>query len=356
MKNEVKKQMRGLLIVLAGVASYAQADEYDDWAAKYPLHDAVGMIMEDEEEEVLQMIRSAETVNVPDDNGCSPLHYCRFNVDVAKALLKKGVDVNMRDKWGRTALHSVSKKTVGELMELYIKAGVHVGYRDRYGETAKQVAMKTYGADDKKGRAEMESLFSLAGKDSAYTVLHAASERGNVKEVKRLLDAGADVNVKDMYGETPLHKAADAGYSAVADLLIKHGADIMAQDMDGRTPLHLAAANSPETARLLLKKGAKVRAKDKFGMTPLHLAAGNDNVENVRMLVRAGAEVNDKKQCGITPLQAAAGHSGYTVLPVLLKLGADMTILSDDGYYAYEMIPGRGDEMFELRKLLGEKE
>ncbi len=74
------------------------------------------------------------------------------------------------------------------------------------------------------------------------------------------------------------------------------------------------------------------------------------------MLVSAGAEVNDKKKCGITPLQAAARHSGYTVLPELLKLGADKTIVSDDGYYAYEMIPGRGDEMFELRKLLGEKE
>ena len=57
-----------------------------------------------------------------------------------------------------------------------------------------------------------------------YTPLHVFSERGDVAEVKRLLDAGADVNAKDNDGRTPLYYARISDYAEVLKLLLAAGA------------------------------------------------------------------------------------------------------------------------------------
>ena len=41
--------------------------------------------------------------------------------------------------------------------------------------------------------------------------LHEAVEKGSLKDVKALLDQGADVNARDEKGVTPLHRAAEKG-------------------------------------------------------------------------------------------------------------------------------------------------
>ena len=44
-----------------------------------------------------------------------------------------------------------------------------------------------------------------------WTALHAAAQNGHTDIVKLLLDAGADKDVVDKYGDTPLHVAAENG-------------------------------------------------------------------------------------------------------------------------------------------------
>lgn len=62
----------------------------------------------------------------------------------------------------------------------------------------------------------------------------------DTSEVKLLLAFGADPNARDKVGVTPLHVAADEGEIRVLKLLLAAGADVMVrEDEDGRTPLHL---------------------------------------------------------------------------------------------------------------------
>ena len=63
------------------------------------------------------------------------------------------------------------------------------------------------------------------------TPLHDAH---HPREVRRLLDAGADIEARDGLGNTPLHSVTSEG--AVIEL-IKAGADINAQNNQGETPL-----------------------------------------------------------------------------------------------------------------------
>lgn len=58
--------------------------------------------------------------------------------------------------------------------------------------------------------------------DRGWTLLHIGARKGDLKEVKRLLDAGMDVNVTALgckaLGVTPLHLAAQGGHINVMDV------------------------------------------------------------------------------------------------------------------------------------------
>lgn len=71
-----------------------------------------------------------------------------------------------------------------------------------------------------------------------------AALEGDVKEVKFLLAAGANTNVKVSDGETALMAAAKKGYDQahmeIVELLIAHGADVNATDVYGSSAVRLA--------------------------------------------------------------------------------------------------------------------
>jgi ankyrin repeat protein len=74
----------------------------------------------------------------------------------------------------------------------------------------------------------------------------ARRRRGNLSEVKRMIERGADVNTKDGaeegYGWTGVNSAAAAGHKQIVELLVRKRADLDAVNAFGHTPLHSAAA------------------------------------------------------------------------------------------------------------------
>ena len=123
---------------------------------------------------------------------------------------------------------------------------------------------------------------------------------------KLLIERGADIESKNMYGKTPLHwgmflyiiysvevtflcKASQEGRIEVAKLLVKRGADVESKTEYGGTPLIIgiflnyvfnfnyffilftaSSWDNIEVVKLLVERGADVESKDHNGWTPLH--------------------------------------------------------------------------------------
>ena len=70
--------------------------------------------------------------------------------------------------------------------------------------------------------------------------------------IRALLDAGANINSANLSGFTPLHHAGEFGSKEGATLLITNGANLTLRNKFGQTPEQTAtASHHPEVAEIL---------------------------------------------------------------------------------------------------------
>ena len=178
--------------------------------------------------------------------------------------------------------------------------------------------------------AEVKRLLVAATKNFKHhdigKFLWLAASEGRSEITKALIDAGADVNVKNVKGQTALIAATREGRSEIVKILLAAGANVNAKQSRERTALMVAVMeNRPKIAKMLLAAGANVRARDGRDRTPLMVAAGEGHVEFVQMFLAAGADVNLKSNNGSqTALSWAARNGHAEVVQMLLAADADI--------------------------------
>lgn len=75
--------------------------------------------------------------------------------------------------------------------------------------------------------------------------------------MRLLVRNGADVNQKCLDGWTALHESVSQDDLEMCEVLVEHGAEIGSRNIYGVTPLFLAAqCGRPEPLSLLIRKGA----------------------------------------------------------------------------------------------------
>ena len=128
------------------------------------------------------------------------------------------------------------------------------------------------------------------------TALATAAGYGLIRSVNFLIEAGADLNIRDGMDLTPLMSACSLGKakgSQVAMRLIEAGADVKYVRDDEMTALKFAAKDcQPEVIQALIDRGAKVDGPAGTDLTALMLAARSNNVEALKILIKNGADVS----------------------------------------------------------------
>ncbi len=100
--------------------------------------------------------------------------------------------------------------------------------------------------------------------------IHAAVLSGNLDIVKKHIKAGTDINEKEaMTGSTPLISAASFNKPEIVKALIDANADLSIKNNDGATALHSAAFfGRIEVVQLLIDAKADKTLRNNFGATP----------------------------------------------------------------------------------------
>jgi len=144
----------------------------------------------------------------------------------------------------------------------------------------------------------------------------------DIEEVKRLIQAGADVNVENEGSGTPLERAVAHGHTDIARMLIDAGAIV---DWEGDYLLHAAASKgNTGMAELLIGAGADIEEEDEHKWRPLHYAAYNGSKGIVRLLIGAGAELEARDERGDTALNLAVTEYYREMARLLIEEGADI--------------------------------
>ena len=123
---------------------------------------------------------------------------------------------------------------------------------------------------------------------TSVSKIFEAVKKNELKEVKSLLEKGADPNSIDEDGD---HLLMYAGmYSSV------------------------------ECMQLLIEKGSNVNAKNKIDETALMWSV--HDLAKMKLLIQHGADVNAKAKTGNTPLLiASVGHGKYDAVKLLIDKG-----------------------------------
>ncbi len=148
--------------------------------------------------------------------------------------------------------------------------------------------------------------------------LVGAVTSGQLREVRSLLQDGADANVSTEGGSPLILYASLHGLENVAKALIDAQPDLNAQNRAGATALMYAAQFKRNgIVEALIEGGADVNAADSVGWTPLIYAVVGGNAAAVTVLVEAGADVNATGLFGRTAAQIAETRGNTEVLEAL---------------------------------------
>lgn len=156
--------------------------------------------------------------------GRTCLHHAAYNghLEMVEYLMQFDCVINASDKKDRRALHFAAYQGHNEIVKALIDKGADVDVK---------VRMKLLIEHSCKGREMVYIIYwytlchtyvvYLYVKDrDLYTPLHAAAASGNVECVHILINAGADIEAKNVYGNTPLHIACLNGCPLVIKALM----------------------------------------------------------------------------------------------------------------------------------------
>ena len=222
---------------------------------------------------VLLPVRSSEAQSeqLADELTATAAH---GHIDTTRSLLEAGVEVDLFDSSGATALHRAADHGRTQMVQFLLERGADKDRVDMYGNTALIRASH-------QARIETASLLLEAGADKDFaniagvTALSVASDRGHVGMVRRLLAAGADRNLANRRSETALSLACSKGHVQVVRLLLGHLGHVAYKDALCRCPVAALsrAADNGHIVALLLGLGADKGLVRSHGHTALSLAA-----------------------------------------------------------------------------------
>jgi ankyrin repeat protein len=213
---------------------------------------------------------------------------------IVRLLLEKGADPQALNSLGFSGLHILAERTSLDMTPAHlriadalIQAGGDLTQHDNRGFTPLVAAAAT-------GNIPIAAVFvarhaDVSAEDGAALRQAVTFEDDDMTDL--LIKAGAFVDQPSFPDQDqPLHTAAQEGFAHGVKVLLDKGADIEARNIDGETPLLVAVrCRKYEVVSLLLARGASVAAEDHYGVTAAGAAEQRRDQVMLRLLTPAEA-------------------------------------------------------------------
>lgn len=185
-----------------------------------------------------------ELARLAGEHGKTGLHWAAEidNAEIARTLLDAGAEIEARTSWGASPLDwaaTMGSARVGDLLLSRGAGGLTLVVAAGLGKLDQVRAVIECGADlsANRRRGAPESPDEHWPSDSAYLqgdvvsdALYAAARNGHTEVVEFLMDRGAAIDAKGVFGATALHWAAINGHRGTAELLVARGASLVIRD------------------------------------------------------------------------------------------------------------------------------
>ena len=344
---------------------------------------------------VQALLTNDADINLQDVEGMTALMFAALNGmhDVVKLLVDKGADVNLRsNKHRETSLMYAAGKGHLDIVKMLLDKGADVNLRSNKNKTAADYTSTDSGIDYLlKNHKVTKAAQGGGAAGSAVTGISAnnkelidAAERGDLKNVRKCISGGADVNVQNAQNTTALMLAAQNGHVNVVDVLIANKSDVNLLSINGTALMHAAQNGHVNVVDVLIANKSDVNLRSINGTaliaavhhgniflikklidaradinllranrkdSALIIAAENGHIDVVRELIANGAHVNLINCRRVTALMIAAEKGHVGVVRELIKHGAEVNLHDFDKRTAL-LIAARNGHVEVLRVLL----
>ncbi|KAL8760314.1 MAG: hypothetical protein Q9199_000096 [Rusavskia elegans] len=231
----------------------------------------------------------------------TPLHWAcdRGHESCVRLLVGNGADINANNYTNRTPLQEALMRGHVSISKFLLESGASVDSHDNEGWTPLHQAASSGNevgvisllldkGSDIEAKTSRTNYWNQSSPCEA-TPLFLAADNGQETIVKALMARGADPRCRNTVGEMPIHVACWRGFASTVKLMLDAGIDIEEKDLThDETPLLKAASTGqPRVLKLLLDRGANMDAVTQHGRNALvhaqlHRKEGNE--EAVRLL------------------------------------------------------------------------
>jgi ankyrin repeat protein len=294
------------------------------------------------------LIRNGANIFSKDCDSMTPfLHACcSGNLKLVRFLLANGTATLLDDvdSDNNTALHFCSRRGYLSLVQYLVKFGVDVNRRNARGQTASACAEEAgFVRIDRWLRQYSGAAMTTAEKQKLNIELHKFCRADSISDVKRCIEAFAQVNSADNGHHSPLFAAITNGSLEIVTYLAENGADLTKTNSLGYSPLLVASGYGfVEISKYLVDCGVDW-ARSVRGTFPAHIAALMGQADLVQYFMNLGAAPNLKNSGGYTCLHLATISKSLNVIEVLAQSGCDLDLVqSDEGFAPLHLAAYKG--------------
>lgn len=246
-----------------------------------------------------------------------------WDIEEVERLISNGVDVDAVNELGETAISYAAGRARFDIVRALLEAGANPNEISEHSLTLLTAA----GFGDSsvvetliKAGANINTI--IDGRSPLMQAIEWAFSPDDVQIVRLLIEAGANLEVQDKYGNTALMIAIEKDKSEIVEMLISAGAS--SEQVESVNLLKACQSETIEQIQELLQSNANPNVKDTSGLSALGVAAATGNRAVVRLLIDAGVDIEAKDAKGCTPLMAAISKARIEVIQELLQAGADI--------------------------------